>query len=234
MEDHSYPETGWAEAMMRAHREEDYAVVGPVVLNANPTTAASWGCFLVYYGAYMWQRPREEVRHLAANQSCYRRDVLMEYGARLPDMLQAECVLHADLLARGYRLLQEPTARVFHLNYSRLWPTLHEYFLASRVFAAERAAGWGMVRRAVYLAGSPLLPLIRPRRILQDARRARLGGNVLLRAIGPVMLTLGAGAAGEMLGYALGRGGAEGCLLEFERARDGAFTRRDLEAVVNL
>lgn len=231
LEDHSFPDVFWAESLIEAHRRGDVAVVGPVVRNANPISSASWGCFLVYYGQYMWARPQDEIKHLPANHSCYRRDLLLDYGARLADMLEAEAVLHQDLLAKGHRLFQEPSAGVYHLNYSRLGPTLREYFLASRGFAARRALGWGGCRRAVYAVGSPILPLIRPLRVLRYARRAKLERRVVWRAMVPVLLTFCAGAAGEMFGYALGVGRAEERLLEFERERDKEFSPRDLEAL---
>jgi hypothetical protein len=146
-------------------------------------------------------------------------------------MLEAEAVLHDDLLAKGHRLGQEPSARVYHLNFSRLGPVLREYFLASRVFAAERASRWGFIRRAVYTVGSPLLPLIRPPRILRDARRAELDRSVLRRALPTVLLTLCAGAGGEMLGYALGARRTKEELAQYERERTSAFSSRDLEAL---
>jgi hypothetical protein len=229
-EDHSFPERTCAENLIEAHRRGDFAVVGPVMRNANPISAVSWGCFLVYYGTYMWARPESELRHLPANQSCYRRDLLLEYGSRLADMLEAEAVLHEDLLARGHRLAQEPSARIYHLNVSRQGSVSKEYFLASRVFAAERASGWGFLRRAVYAVGSPLLPLIRPSRILRDARRAELDRSVLRGAFASVLLTLCAGAAGEMLGYALGAGHTRQKLLQNESERTSTFCSRDLEA----
>jgi len=234
LEDHSFPEKTCAENLIEAHRRGDFAVVGPVMRNANPISAVSWGCFLVYYGTYMWARPETEIRHLPANQSCYRRDLLLEYGSRLADMLEAEAVLHQDLLARGHRLAQEPSARVYHLNVSRVGPVSKEYFLASRVFAAERASGWGFLRRAVYAVGSPLLPLIRLPRILRDARRAELDRSVLRGAFAPVLLTLCAGAAGEMLGYALGARGTRQKLLQNESERTITFSARDLEALSRL
>ncbi len=101
MEDHSYPDPGWAEALIQAHERGDFAAVGSVVLNANPATSGSWGCFLVYYGQYMRTLPPEKVRHLPGNQSSYRRELLLEYGPRLSDLLQAEIVLHHELLAKG-------------------------------------------------------------------------------------------------------------------------------------
>ena len=234
IEDHSRPHARWAEALLEAHRQGEFAAVGPVVLNGNPDTSASWGCFLVFYGLWAWGRPQNEVKHLPANHSCYRRDVLLGYGPRLPDMLQAESVLHNDLLATGHRLSQDPAAKSYHLNYSRLRSTMRVYVLASHVFAAERAIDWGFLRRAVYALGSPLLPLIRLPRILADGRCAGLERRVLRKAIAPVILTLCAGAVGEMLGYSLGLGRAGEKLAMFETERELAFSARDLEAFARL
>jgi hypothetical protein len=231
LEDHTFPDEFWAESLMEAHGRDDFAVVGPVVRNANPTCAASWGCFLVYYGPYMRARPEDEIRHLPANHSCYRRDLLLDYGPGLAEMLEAEAVLHQDLLSKGYRLFQEPSAVACHLNYASLGPALREYFLASRVFAVERAFGWGFCKRAVYTAGSPILPLLRFLRVLEEARRAELGRRVLWNATLPVFLTLCAGAAGEMLGYALGAGRAREKLMGFEQEHDKAFSEADLETL---
>jgi hypothetical protein len=229
LEDHSFPAPGWAEALVNAHAQGGYAAVGPLVLNANPTSGPSWGCFLVYYGQYMWVRQPQEVRHLPGNHTCYRRDVLCAYGPRLSELLQAEIVLHQDLIANGKLLGQEPAAKVYHLNYSRIGPSAQEYFLASRVFAAERSQSWGLTRRIVYTAGSPLLPLIRLKRILADVRSAGLDGRVVRGALPAVLLTLCAGAAGEMAGYGLGPGDARESLMKFERERDSSFSPRDLE-----
>jgi GT2 family glycosyltransferase len=234
IEDHSYPEPGWAEALIEAHRKGNFAVVGPIMLNANPYSGLSWGCFLVYYGHWIVARPQEEVKHLPANQSCYKRDLLLRYGARLSEMLEAESVLHWDLLSRGYRLYQEPTARVHHLNYSLPGPMLSEYYLASRVFAAKRALSWSLLRRVLYALGSPLLPLIRLRRILKDANHAGLPAKVILRAFVALVLVLCTGTMGEILGYAFGVGKASKRLARFESKRHLSFTQRDLEAVSEI
>lgn len=234
LEDHTFPDRFWAESLMAGHRSGSFAVVGPVVHNANPTSSASWGCFLVYYGSYSWARAENEIDHLPANHSCYRRDLLLEYGPRLEAMLEAEAVLHQDLLAKGHRLYQEPSSRAYHLNYSRLAPTLREYFLASRGFAARRASGWSRARRTVYAVGSPLLPLIRPPRVFGYGRRSGLEARVVWKAMAPVLLAFCAGAAGEMLGYGLGVGRAEESLLEFEQERDKEFSPRDLEEARGL
>src|SRR5829696_4542817 len=40
-EDHCFPEPAWAAALIEAHRG-DFAVVGPVLTNANPRSMMSW------------------------------------------------------------------------------------------------------------------------------------------------------------------------------------------------
>jgi hypothetical protein len=232
VEDHSYPDPLWAEALVKAYELGSFAAVGPVVLNANPAGYASWGCHLVYYGMYMQARSEEQVRHLPGNQSSYRRAVLLEYGSRLPDMLHAEIELHGELVARGMSLHQEAAAKVYHLNYSRIGPAFREYFLASRVFAAERRRHWTLARRMVYALGSPLLPGIRIKRVLGQAWRAGLPLRVAVGAAWPAWLILCAGAAGEALGYSLDPGHAKAALMRFGREHAGLFTAGDLEQIV--
>ncbi len=231
-EDHSFAAPGCAETFISAHSLGNFAVVGPVMLNANPGASVSWGCFLVFYGP--WMAAREGVEHLPANQSCYKRDILLEYGARLPDMLQAESLLHWDLTRRGHRLHHEPAAKIYHLNFSRLTPLLLEHLLASRVFAAGRSQNWGAFKKMFYALGAPLLPLIRFKRILRDAMRVRLETSLLLHAFLPLVLNLCAGSAGEMLGYALGAGTAGERLFAFESERRLHIHEDDLRAISSL
>jgi len=233
LEDHSLPEDNWAESLMKAH-ESDLAAVGPLVQNANPETGASWGCFLVYYGHYMFVRPTNALNHLPANHSCYRRHLLLEYGSRLPDLLEAEFVLHEDLLARGLRIFQEPSARVHHLNHSRLGPSMEEYLFSSRVFAAARATKWKISKRMLYVFGSPLLPLVRSFRIMRDILKTGLSIRIVAKGLPAALLILCSGAAGEMMGYAFGPGRAKMSLKSFETRRPQIISERDLSQARKL
>ena len=234
MEDHSYPEPHWAEALINAHSKGNFAVVGPVVLNANPHCGISWGFFLVLYSQWMAVRPQKEVKHLPGNHSCYKRELLLKYSSRLSAILEAESVLQWDLFDKGHHLYLEPRARSYHLNLSRFGPILSECYLYSRVFAANRAHGWNGIRRILYALGSPLLPLIRLLRILKDASRARLRVGMTLRALIPLFLTLGAGSVWELSGYAFGVGKAQECLLAVMGKHHLFYAPRDLEAVSKL
>jgi hypothetical protein len=89
---------------------------------------------------------------------------------------------------------------VAHLNVEQYGAAGNEWRDFSRVYAARRAAHWGVFRRAVYAAGSPLLPMIRLFRLIRSAQR---GGYIapLLRGLDIVFVSLVGSAFGEMLGY---------------------------------
>ncbi len=228
VEDHSYPEAHCMEAYVRALAESQLAAAGPCMRNANPGRAASWACFLAFYGEWMTVRPTRNTTHLPANQSCYQRDVLLALGDRLAPLLQAESVLQWELQAKGLRVRQAPGAFVYHLNNSRLGHTLLEYFFAARLFAARRSQSWSRPHRLGYALGMTLVPLVRWVRI------ARLVTVAALRVTMPLLAVLGAGAAGEMLGYAGGAGDAARRLADLEARRDERYDFRDEAAVEAL
>jgi GT2 family glycosyltransferase len=226
-EDHSYPQPGWAEALIAAHRGP-WAAVGPVVANANPRSGVSWADFLPGYGPWLDPTPGGVVDHLPGHNSSYKRDLLLELGPDLDPMLNAESVLHWELRSRGHQLYLEPAAKTRHFNFSRLSIYLRATFFNSWTFAAERARGgrWGPLRRLAYAAAWPLIPLVRLRRVFRDLRRARSPG-VLPRLLPPVLLGLTVSALGEAMGYLLGPGSAPEKVSAYHFHRDRHVTRRD-------
>jgi hypothetical protein len=160
-----------------------------------------------------------EASELPGHHTSYKRDALIAYGADLERMLEVEWVLQEDLRAAGARLLREPQAVSRHLNASRLESHLSSEFNGGRTFAANRARlrGWSTARRLVWVAGSPLMPLLRLARSLPHVRRSYPGRSV--RLLPALTLGLVANAIGQMLGYALGRGPATQKRLSFELGR---------------
>jgi glycosyltransferase involved in cell wall biosynthesis len=203
-ESHAYPEPEWAERLLAAH-DGEWAAVGPAVYNANPSVV-SWINLLIDYGPWLGPARGGEMRDLPGHNSSYKKELLIGYGGRLESMLEAEIIMHADLRARGHRLYQEPAARMTHVNVTRTASWIGERFQTGRRFASARGAVWPGWRRAVYAAGSPLIPAVRLRRLLRDA--ARVGAGRELRGYGYVLLVLAlmVSAAGELVGYALGSG----------------------------
>jgi hypothetical protein len=226
LEDHSYPDPKWAEFTLERHREP-WAAIAPVIGNPNPRSAISWADHLVAFSTWSAPRPSGPIDHLPTHNGSYKREVLSGYdSAELERLLQAEIVLHWSLQAKGHRFYLESRARVFHMNFERLPSFLQVQFHAGRVFAAVRSHAWPLWRRVVYACGSPLIPLVRLRWVL-DQLRAR-EKRALPRGVLPALLAgLAASAAGELAGYALGPGAAVAKLgyFEFHRPRHARNAR---------
>ena len=225
-EDHCFPAPDWAAALIDAHRQP-WAAVGPAFDNANPTRMLSWANLYMEYGPFLAPIGPQATTDLPGHNSSYKREVLLAYGDRLEAVMEAETVLHADLRAQGYQLFLQPAARVYHTNMTRLGPALATAQVYGRLFAAARAHGWGLGRRLIYVLGAPLIPWVRLRRALADVRRTGRQRELLPRLLPPLLLLLYANALGELLGYALGEGGARPALLRLELRRESFLAPGD-------
>ena len=140
-EDHCFPDPDWAIALIEAHRG-DWAVVGPVLRNANPRSMTSWANLLLEYYPWVEGAKRAELNDLPGHNSAYRKDLLLAYGDRLEGLFEVEAVIQRDLREKGHRMLLEPKARTNDLNFSRLSSALYLRFHAGRSFAGHRTMGW--------------------------------------------------------------------------------------------
>lgn len=205
-EDHSFPEPGWAQALIETQRQS-WAAVGPVIRNANPSSRFSCADMLIGYGPWMDPAPAGFVNYLPGHNSSYKRELLLEYGSELEKMMEAETVLHWDLRAKGHKLYLEPAAKIAHTNFALPGHFLAAHFYGGRVFASVRAhdAHWTWPRRLFFAGGSPLIPLVRLWRILRDiSQPGRAGTGSALRVLPQLLLGLSMDGAGQMLGYLFG------------------------------
>ncbi|MFN2433451.1 MAG: hypothetical protein ABR599_11675 [Gemmatimonadota bacterium] len=97
-EDHSFPEPGWAEALLQAHRGP-WAAVGPSIVNANPATAVSWATLLTSFGRWLELDASGPADAIAWHNSAYKREVLLGLGDELEPLLEVEGLLQAELAA---------------------------------------------------------------------------------------------------------------------------------------
>lgn len=214
-EDHSFPDSGWAEALIKAHRQS-WAAVGPAIRNANPYNLVSWADLLIAYAPWLVPAEAGMIDHLPGHNSSYKRSILLEYESKLESMLELESILHWDLKAKGYKLYLEPEAKTSHLNFERLSSWLPAQFYNGRLFASARSRNWFMLHRLLYTTGSPLVPLIRVSHILRNFRRDNNKRNLLLKIFPILILGLLVSAFGEMIGYALGTGNSRQKMSKFE------------------
>lgn len=230
-EDHSYPEPGWAQALLDGYAA-DVAAVGPVLMCGNPKSAVSFADFMLGFGTWLAPRQSTDVEQLPGHSSSYRRDILLGYEPDLEAWLEAESVLHWELRRRGYRLHLAGGAVTHHFNLSRLTPWLQATFLQSRTFGGRRVAGQSPLRRLAWLVAVPLIPLVRIRRVFRDLRRAT-ETPPMSRLLPAVVVALLVSAVGEAAGYAAGTGSAPELMHNYEILRHRHLTPRDREEMDN-
>ncbi|MCC6586331.1 MAG: glycosyltransferase [Bryobacterales bacterium] len=224
-EDHCFPAEDWAERILLAHRN-GYAVVGPVMTNANPRTAVSWADFFIGYGPWAAPCASREANFLPGHNSSYKREVLLGYGPGLEGMLESETVLHWDLRGKGHRLYLDSTIRAAHTNYS-LWSVwLRVQYLGGRMFAGTRLKGAPLAKRLLYAAASPLIPAIRLLRITKSVAGAGLWTQ-WLRTLPTLMIGLTIDGVGQAVGYLAGPSDAMERLAPYEFCRIRNITAED-------
>ena len=226
VEDHAFPAKGWAQALIEAHRQP-WAAVGPVLANANPRSLISWANLIIEYAEWLDPCPAGVAEHLPGHNGSYKRAHLLQYGERLEAMIEAESVLQWDLRAKGHQLYLEPAAKTYHQNFSSAFSWIPLRFHAGRLFAASRARGWSPVQRLLYAGCAPAIPLIRLVRIVRQLRRPGRKRDLLPRILPALVAGLIVDGTGEMVGYALGGGGAMRKLSEMEFHRERYLCKQD-------
>ncbi|WP_420455808.1 hypothetical protein [Rubrivirga sp.] len=229
VEDHSFPRPGWAEAFLDAHAGGDWAAVGPRVHNANADAPLSVANFVLTYASTSGPQEAGPRSLLAFHNSAYRRDLLLAYGDRLGPLLEWEGDLQDDLMAQGRQLYLEPRAETDHLNVSGMRSTIRLHLLRGRMMGGDRATRerWPVWKRALYVAGAPLFPLMQWRHVAPEIRRWGLGTAERVRLAPWLALVLGAAAVGEAAGYLLGPGRARDRWQSFELYRTRHLSRKE-------
>ena len=225
-EDHSFPEPGWAEAVLAAYRE-NFAAVAPALGNANPRSLISWANFLLCF--LEWYSPHDSgpVSAGPGHNTSYNREVLLEYGG-LEHWLNAERLLHFDLAAKGRTIWLTAHAVTRHVNISKPGSYLAQSYLGGRVFGAARAAHWPAWQKVMYAMAFPLIPGVRLYRIARalDSPEKRRESR-FFPALPWILAGLLFHALGEAVGYLSGAGGSIQHYMQFETHRSQHVDERD-------
>lgn len=205
-ETHSFPEPGFAEAILRA-AEGSWDVLVPGFQNANPENAISWSNYLMDYGSWHRTLPGGEIAGGPTWNVAYRKRVLVAHDRDLDRMLSHGDILSQAFHAAGYRTVFEPSAVIAHANLSQARWWFEQRYLAGLLVGESRRQRWAPARRLVYAAATPLIPavLIARLRGAIDAGRSDGMGFVAIPAllVGAVFRTVG-----ELVAYLGGAAGA--------------------------
>lgn len=202
-EDHAYPAVGWAEALIRAHRQP-WAAVCPVVCNANdPRSAIAWADAIIGFGE--WLIPEAgRIARVPANNSSYKRAVLLAYGPELDAMMEELTLFQQEFQRRGWQAYLEPAAKLAHLNFERLSSFIKMRLLSGRCVGAVRSRGWSVPRRLLYACGAFLIPVIVYLRIARSFRVLHREGRLPWGVMPIIVCGLVILAVGESVGYLCG------------------------------
>ncbi len=202
-ETHAYPDPHLGEKLIAALSGEWSAAV-PGFRNGNPNSGLSWAGFLSDYGAWSDTLDAGATVVMPSHDSAFRKSVLLEFGDRLEQALTFGDELFVTLGERGHRAWFEPSAGIQHINIDRMSCFVRERYLSGVLIGGYRSERWGLARRLVYAAGSPLIPIVLLSRIRKGVQEVGKKEQLPLTTIPSLILGAVLKAAGEMRGYLLG------------------------------
>ncbi len=224
IEDHAFPAPDWAEKMLAewtaAGDGHACVAVGSLITNANPRSMLSWSNILLAYGQWQAGTPDGEIGWVPAHNITLRRSALTPISNNLSPMMGREGLFLKAMQKHGGRFRFASAAHIAHVNPSTLSSTAALRLDAGRLYAARRASEehWSLLKRLFYVGIGPLIPIIRYRRMRRELFTAASG--LKERRHGAALLVgLLFDAAGQMIGYVAGAGGAPERLAVFEMDR---------------
>ena len=155
--------------------------------------------YLLRYSRYARPFARFETDDLAGDNALYDRGALFAHRAAYAEGFW-EPEIHARLLAEGRRLLRDPAIAALHRNAYGAFEFAAQRLAHGRRFGNDRARAMPGLRRALYLALSPAVPLILGVKVVRIALARSETRRALPRAAWPLSLFLLAWGAGEMRG----------------------------------
>jgi len=202
VEDHVRFDSEWCREIRRAH-ELPYAAIGGSVDNSPDQGIVDWAMYFLDYAAFMPPNEQGPVARLSGANVSYKRAALERVGAHQGFF---ENIVNEDLKRSGHILHLAPAAVVYHDKHYRLSQALADCYHLARAYAAQRIAGASLSRRIIYGAGSLVLPVLLPARVVGGilAKRRRL--RQLRLALPALLLLELAWSVGEFCGYLLGEG----------------------------
>jgi hypothetical protein len=206
IEDHSYADPGWAEALIAAH-EGPWAAVGYGFRNANPESYVARSSFFHDYGRFAVPIARGPAKFLPSNNVAYKRAALDALGPDLESVLAVDFNIHEALTERNLPLFLESKAIVAHESFSRIGDLGQASFHFCRLLAANRvrARHWSLPRRVVYGTAAPVAaPMIKLARVTYSLRGRRPLWRDFVVSLPVMALIYGIAAVGESLGYLAG------------------------------
>jgi hypothetical protein len=203
-EDHCTFQANWCSAVKKVH-ELPHAAIGGAVENASGSRALDWAVYFYDYGKFMLPLEAGVAPALSGNNVSYKRAVLEEAKTSFRNGF-FEPFTHAELARRGHTLFLSPVLVVYNQKHHRTTDAIAQAYHLAREYAGKRVNHANPATRALFVAGSLILPFLLPVRIVfRTLRKHRLIGK-LLGSLPFLLLLTSSWSFGEFCGYLAGAG----------------------------
>jgi GT2 family glycosyltransferase len=203
-EDHCVPAEDWYDSLVTAH-QQPYIAIGGAIENAATERLVDWAAFLCEYSAFVQPVEAGVVHDIPGPNVAYKRAAL-DHMQDLLDEGRWETFLHARLEEHGFELYRDPRVVVYHRKFFGLSEFLSQRYHYGRGFAGMRMQHAPLWRKAVYAAGSPILPPLILWRIGRRLFRRRRHRSIFVKALPLLTLFTLSWSLGEIVGYIAGPG----------------------------
>jgi len=195
----------WVDAVRRAHerRPEAGAITGAIDPDPD-ATLMEWATHVAEYGPFM--RPLDPgTSPLPAANVSFTADVARALADRFPHGAW-ETTWEHFLSERRISIVRDPAVAVRYVDRHSPREYLVERYDYARSITAERLAGAGAWRRAIYALACPLLPAVLITRMWRCVGHRREHRWRFMRALPWLILYTSCGAAGEVAAAVTSRG----------------------------
>ncbi len=199
IEDHDVPAPDWSANAVNAHRSP-YAGIGGAIENG-VDTAMNWA---VYFSDFqLYQSPlRAGPSARASDANVIYKKSALEKIRPVWEKVFHEASVNGALAACGEKLALEPRVVVYQARQSlRPGAALEERFLWGRSFGAWRCTQAGSAQRLVWIAFSPVLPVLLTLRRTRVAIEKKRNLGAFMRTLPLTLLLAAAWSWGELTGY---------------------------------
>jgi hypothetical protein len=220
LEDHSYPEPGWAQAIVDAFADPRIAIVNYAFTLANEPTYIARAMLVAEYGRWMAPARPGAVRIPACNNIAYRRAALEPYRVELAEWLEAEFLLHRRIRDAGGQVWLAPGARLAHECWTDLISGCRANGAMKRLLAASRirTERWSAPKRLLYAAAMAAAPAQALWRLARSVPGRPGMWSELARGLPVCIAIYSWSAAAEAAGYLFGPGSARDDFRDVELA----------------
>jgi hypothetical protein len=205
IEEHCVAPPHWIKTILDSFQEGDAAIGGPI-LDSEFTRLRDWVVYFSEYHNYLPPWPEGKRYMLNGANIAYDREELLKYVEVLGQGYW-EIVLHPHLIKDG-AFRSVPSMGVHHTGPFNYGYYLRQRYLLSRVWGGTQKEKVSLVKRLIYLAAAPIIPLFLLGRISSRVLKNKKLLPKYLLTLPLLIPVLIAYLCGEWTGYLLGVGDA--------------------------